>query len=77
MPCTRCPKSLGQFLKHHISKITIHDEKFETSSERKKNLGNYFDTKLDPICDTSVDRYKLNDLAVYTHTTKHYLHQLL
>ena len=31
----------------------MRDGKFETYLERK-NLGNYVDTKLDPICDTFV-----------------------
>ena len=64
--CTGCPKSraksLGQFLKPHISKTTIHDGKFETYLERE-NLGDYFVTKLDIICNTSVGRYTLNDSA--------------
>ena len=58
---TGCPKSLGHLLKPHISKTTMHDGKFETYLERT-NSGNYFDTKRDPICDTFVYSYKLNDI---------------
>ena len=39
-----CPKSLGHFLKLHISKTTIRDGKFETTLERK-NAGKYFEIK--------------------------------
>ena len=52
------PKSLGQFFK-----TTAHDGKFETYLEKKNMEINYFDTKLDSVCDTSVGRYKLNNLA--------------
>ena len=71
--CIRCPKSLGQFLKPHISKTTVHNGKFETYLERK-NMENYSDTKLEPICNISVGRYKLKWFSCITHTTKHYLH---
>ena len=54
---TGCPKSLGYFLKPHISKTTMHDETFKTYLERQ-NLSNYFDTKIDQICDTPVYELK-------------------
>ena len=38
------PKSLGHFLKSHISKITMHEGKFGTYLERKIS-GIFFDTK--------------------------------
>ena len=41
---TGWPKSLGHYLKSHISKTTIHDGKFKTYLERE-NSGNYFDIK--------------------------------
>ena len=47
-----CPKSLGHFMTPHMSKTIVRNVNSKTSPERI-NSGNYFDTKLDPIGDTS------------------------
>ena len=56
---------LGHFLRHHISKTTMHDGKFETYLDRKKKKkkkkpsGNYLDNN---FTDTPFCNENLHDL---------------
>ena len=44
---TGCPKSLGHFLRTHVSKTIASNVNLKACLERKKSE-NYFDSKLDP-----------------------------